>query len=247
MDRVRKRRGRALLLIYVLAVFACATGEGRAAETTKRILFIGNSLIYTNDLPAMAASVAAGTGRIRLQVEAVAKPNFSLEDHWNDGEAVRAIRRGGWDVVVMQQGPSALPESRENLLTYARKFDTVIRQAGATPALLAVWPSRDRSYDLDRVIESYRLAAKETRAIFIPAGAAWKVALRESVASVYGPDGFHPSREGSYVAALVVVATICGDCRISSFPRDDRFTPAVGLALRRAAESALQRADFLKK
>jgi hypothetical protein len=245
MSGTTRRQGwRACVLL--VAALTCVTVQSSASELTKRILFIGNSLTYTIDLTAMAAFVAAGCGRIRLQVDSVAKPNFSLEDHWNDGEAARAIRGGGWDVVVMQQGPSAMPDSRDNLLTYARKFNEVIRQAGAMPAFLAVWPSRERSGDFDRVVESYRLAAETTSGILIPAGTAWQAALREGVIPVYGPDGFHPSREGSYLAAMVLVGTLCRDCRTSGLALEDWITPAMGLALRRAAESALRPTRPLK-
>ena len=222
-----------------LLTFVFFTTPSCASEEIKRVLFIGNSLSYSNDLPKMVISLTAGR-KIAFQVESVAKPNYSLEDHWNDGEALHAIRQGGWDVVILQQGPSALPESRENLLTWARKFNEVIRQAGAVPAFLAVWPSKDRIGDFDRVLESYRLAAKETAGIFIPAGAAWRAALHESV-PVYGPDGFHPSRQGSYLAALVIVGALCEPCRVSNFPADINISAAEAAPLRRAAESALKR------
>ncbi len=75
-----------------------------------RILFIGNSLTYSNDLPAMVCAMARAASRNAV-CESVTKPDYSLEDHWQERDARRAVARG-WDFVVLQQGPSALPESR---------------------------------------------------------------------------------------------------------------------------------------
>jgi len=86
---------------------------GRQAEP--RILFIGNSLTYWNDLPAMVQSLAAAAKR-RITCQQVAFPDVSLEDHWQRGDAVRAIRRGGWSHVVLQQGPRGEPLGNASLL-----------------------------------------------------------------------------------------------------------------------------------
>jgi hypothetical protein len=58
------------------------------------ILFIGNSLTATNNVPAMLEAMGKAAG-VEVRCAAVAKPNFSLEDHWNDGEARRAISYAG--------------------------------------------------------------------------------------------------------------------------------------------------------
>ena len=79
--------------------------------------------------------LATGSGH-RLEYEVVASPDFSLEDHWQNGEARRAIARGRWDFIVLQQGPSALPESRSLLVTYAKRFDEEARKVGQDPARL---------------------------------------------------------------------------------------------------------------
>ena len=87
--------------------------------------------------------------------------NFSLEDHWNQGNARAAIAKGGWSVVVLQQGPSALPESRVLLRDYSKRFAAEARKAGARTALYMVWPSKARARDFDDVSESYALAARD--------------------------------------------------------------------------------------
>jgi hypothetical protein len=176
-----------------------------------RILFVGNSLTYQNDLPGMVCQLARAVGR-RLVCESVAKPDYGLEDHWNSGEARAAIAKGGWDVVVLQQGPSALPESRRVLIDYTRRFDAEIKKAGARTALYMVWPSWPRRSDARAVSQSYRAAAKTVDALLLPVGDAWldARALAPDL-SLYAADNFHPSGAGTYLAALVVYRHLLGE------------------------------------
>ena len=172
-----------------------------------RLLFIGNSLTHANDLPAMVCALARSAGRQAI-CDSVAKPDYGLEEHWHDGEARRAIARG-WDVVVLQQGPSALPESRRLLIAYTRRFDIEIKKAGARTALYMVWPSRVRRGDFPGVSQSYAAAAKDVKGLLLPAGDAWRAAwATDAGLPLYGPDGFHPSPMGTYLAALVIYEQI---------------------------------------
>jgi hypothetical protein len=139
----------------------------------------------------------------------VAFPDHSLEDHWRRGDALRAIRRGGWTFVVLQQGPSALPESRVLLVDYTRRFDTEIRKGGARTALYMVWPSRDRRGDRAGVHESYTAAARAVGGIVLPVGDAFRDALRGGGGdALFAGDGFHPSAAGTQLAARVIVETL---------------------------------------
>jgi len=210
------------LLVLALALAGCGAssmGPDPDPDATFRVLFVGNSLTYANDLPGMVKALADSTGVERTYIETVAFPNFALEDHWAVGDAKAAIARGGWRFVIMQQGPSALPESRVNLLEWAERFAIEIRRAAGVPAMYTVWPSVARSFDFDRVIESYHLAADSIRGMELPAGGAWLAAWRRDPSlALYGPDGFHPSVLGSYVAALTIFGRLY-DRPVTGLPR----------------------------
>ena len=61
------------------------------------------------------------------------------------------------------------------------------------------------SSDFDASAESYRLAAQDINGPFLAAGNAWRAAwAKDGALSLYGPDGFHPSVSGSYLAALTI-------------------------------------------
>lgn len=169
-----------------------------------RILFIGNSLTYQNDLPGMVCQLARSVGR-KLVCESLALPDYGLEQHWQSGKARALIATGQWDVVVLQQGPSAQPESRRLLVDYTRRFDAEIRKAGARTALYMVWPSRQRRGDVEGVSQSYRAAATAVGATLLPVGDAWRAAwAADRNLPLYAADQFHPSGVGTYLAALVV-------------------------------------------
>ncbi len=197
-----------LALSYFLILTSLAvvcTSNANAQPQELRVLFIGNSLTYSNDLPAIVAALAEASQQKRFLYKTIALPNFSLEDHWNQGDAQKAIANDKWDVVVLQQGPSGLPESRESLLEYTRRFAKLIRAVGAKPALYQVWPSAVRRSDFPRVLESYKLAAEEVRGLLLSVGTAWRAAWkRDAKLALYAEDQFHPSAMGSYLAALVL-------------------------------------------
>jgi hypothetical protein len=192
----------------------------------------------------MVADLAAAVGGWTITTESVAFGDYSLEDHWNRGDAVRAIERGKWDVVVLQQGPSALPESRALLVRYARMFAQKARGVGARPAMYMVWPGLSRPEAWDSVAASYAEAARAVDGIVLPAGEALRDALRQDPSlELFGGDGFHPTVLGSYLAALVIYARLTGHSPAGI----SRLAPPVSLdgpaaqELEAAAASALER------
>jgi hypothetical protein len=207
--------GRALTFLLVLSLLGCgrnvtAPPQPPPPERALRLLFIGNSLTSVNDLPGMVTALSKAAGDAHpIETEAVAYSNYALEDHWAQGDAARAIARGGWNAVVLQQGPSSLAASRANLIEYTRRFAPLIRQMGARPALYGVWPEAARLYAFDACIESYRAAADSVDGALYPVALAWKTAwAMDASLPLYGSDQFHPSPLGTYLAALVVYAVV---------------------------------------
>jgi hypothetical protein len=198
----RRLAGVALLCLAASVAPAQDASEADVAPPL-HVLFIGNSLTYSNDLPAMFTELAVAGGKARPFVRAVTGGGLSLEDHWDRGEAQKAIAFGGWDFVVLQQGPSASPEGSLYLRKYTRRFAELIRAGGAKPVLYMVWPSTSRAQDFDGVALSYREAARDVDAVLCPAGETWRAAWkRDPRLALYSPDGLHPTPAGTYAAAL---------------------------------------------
>ena len=207
---------RIIAVVLCTLVGACSSGRSPitpapARSGVHRVLFIGNSLTYTNDLPGTVASVGLAFGDT-VQVKTVAAPNLALIDHVSgQTDAVEAIQSDHWDYVVLQQGPTALPLYRDTLILATRWLDPYIRAAGARSAQLMVWPTVTKRASFDEVRRSNQLAAKAVGGIFLPAGEAWRVAWAGgSRVALYGRDGFHPSPLGTYLTALVVYEGLTG-------------------------------------
>jgi hypothetical protein len=213
----RPLRACAALLLVLLALSSCGSNTTEPDPEGLRILFIGNSLTYTNDVPGILAWILQEAGVEVGRIESVAYPNYGLEDHWVDGVGRQRIAEGDFDVVVMQQGPSAT-EGRPSLLEYSQLLAGEIVAAGGRPALYMVWPSRVRDFDFDGVSDSYQTAAELVDGDLFPAGEAWRAAWRQDPdLALYGPDGFHPSVTGSYLAALVMAQQI-GEVDLETLP-----------------------------
>lgn len=209
---------RALRALALASVIGCLgadapTGPKLSGREGRPVLFVGNSLTYYNDLPliveALADSVPGLTPAQRLSTAMAAYPDYALFDHWADGNAVRAIDGSKWNVVVLQQGSSALDESRVLLRDWTKKFDEKIRAAGGRTAMYAVWPNASRQFDFDRVNESYTLAANDVSGMLFPVGEAWRAAWRRDAnLALYSSDGLHPTVAGSYIGALVITSML---------------------------------------
>jgi hypothetical protein len=174
-----------------------------------RVLFVGNSLTASNDVPGMVQALATAGG-VPVQVHSTSSGG-SLEDQWAAGEQ-GLLGEARWDFVVLQQGPSTRPESQSNLKEWAARWADEARRHGATPVLYMVWPFQhqgDAGFAL--ASGSYRAAAEAAKARVLPAGDAWREALRRDPGlPLYSADKLHPTEAGSYLAALVIAHGLTG-------------------------------------
>jgi hypothetical protein len=218
-----------------LALAVCGASFAEEAKPT-RILFVGNSATYWTGIPASLAKAAAATGH-PVTVESESFGGFSLEDHWKDGRALAAIDKG-WDVVILQQGTSALPESRANLVEYAGRFAVPIRKAGAKPALFMVWPLVNEPRRFPAVIGSYRAAAKAAGGMVLPAGEAWLRALAAEPQLKFYSDNFHPTALGGDLVVLTLWKALFA-AGTRGFTEAERKALTEALALRRDQAAVL--------
>ncbi|MEP6689799.1 MAG: hypothetical protein ABJD07_01515 [Gemmatimonadaceae bacterium] len=215
----------ALAAVMSLAIGSCSHGATLAPLPPggHHVLFVGNSLTYVNDLPSTVAAIAAAAGDT-FRVATAAGPDLALIDHLNGAtNAVALIKSGPWEFVVLQQGPTTIRACRDSLILWTRMFDPIIRAAGAKTALFMTWPAPVSPGSFDDVRTSFRYAAGSVGGIFLPAGDALRLAMAaDNTIALYGPDGFHPSVVGTYLAALEIYERLSG--------RDVRTLPARAFA-----------------
>jgi hypothetical protein len=227
------------LFLLAAGMAGCGSTAPGLPDDGLSVLFVGNSLTAANDLPGMVAALAGAAGVERFRYQEVTLGGSSLEDHWNDGGAVGAIEETRWDVVVLQQGPSSLESSRLNLIEWASRFADKIRERGGRPALYMVWPPLGG--DWDAVTRSYTDAAVAVDGMLFPAGEALRaVHAEEPGIPMFAADQFHPSREGTYLAALVIIGGLTGRSTegLSLFRSIVDLAPTETATLERAADRA---------
>lgn len=180
------------------------TGKRTDDPTTISILFVGNSLTYSNDLPGLVEALGTKNNKSIL-TEMLAYPNYALEDHWNEGKIQQLICEQSFDFVVVQQGPSSQADGRQMLLEYGALIKTWCDSRDTKLAFFMVWPAITNYHTFEGVINNYTYAARETESILCPVGASWKEYIdTHNNYSYYSADGFHPSWKGSEQAAAII-------------------------------------------
>lgn len=185
-----------------LAGLLCLAPALLAQTGAMRVLFLGNSLTDGNDVPGLVRALAQLQG-VNLTYDKRSPGGVSLEDHWNFGHG-QLLQQTAFDVVVLQQGPSTLPESQANLRAWAMTWADFARSQGTTPALYMVWPYTWQSNGFALVSQSYRNAAGAAGAAVFPAGEAWEAALAASPGLQLYSDDLHGNQAGSLLAAMVI-------------------------------------------
>jgi len=194
----------ALRLLFAFAGLLSAIGlSAQTSPTPPRVLFLGNSLTEGNNVPALVQAMALLQG-VHLEYVSLAPGGYAIEDHWNDGHQSR-LQQGNFAVLVLQQGPSTLPESQAHLRQWTMTWADEARRFGTKPALYMIWPVRTQANGFALVSQSYRNAALAADAAIFPAGEAWEEVIRSDPAiALYTNDNLHATPAGSFLAAMVI-------------------------------------------
>lgn len=205
------RSTRWLVVATALTLATSCLGQGITAPRLRgegrRVLFVGNSYLYHQDIPGIVQAMATASGDA-IAVATVAGPDLALIDHWNIGTAAREVAKGGWEWVVLQQGPSSTELNRDTLRLAVQRFAERIRAVDALPALFSAWPAVGRRVDFPRAIESYQLAAADVDGLFLPVASGWVAAWERQASLELYADGLHPSLSGAYLSAAVVYSCL---------------------------------------
>ena len=203
------------------------------------VLFIGNSFTARNNLPGLVETIADAAGK-QFKHQLISAGGASLRRHYNAGEAQRAIQRGGWDFVVLQEQSTLPIKNPKRMHENVRLFDTAICAAGAQTALYMTWARQHAPESQAAITAAYESIARELNATLIPAGRAWERFLRDHDQPIlHDKDASHPTLAGSYLAACCAYIALFK----TSLPRDveiDKLSESEVKMLHRAA-SAISR------
>jgi len=208
---LKKNRQQIMLLLGFCLFVASFYAQKNALDSKEQkigVLFVGNSLTYTHNLPKLVKQLAKQKG-VHIKTEMLALANYALVDHLNDGDLQTKIETGNFDFVIVQQGPSSQMEGKKQLLEAGSKLSALCQTQNCELVYFMVWPSLQYYKTFDKVIKNYRDAARLNDALLCPVGEIWKAYFDETKSfDYYGPDGFHPSQKGSEKAAMIIVETL---------------------------------------
>ncbi|MGC9393611.1 MAG: SGNH/GDSL hydrolase family protein [Anaerolineae bacterium] len=179
--------------------------------TLQKVLFIGNSYTYYNDLPAMIAGLAATRGR-SVDVHQITAGGVTLEWHTQNEATLDALRVGLWDIVVLQEHSIRPVQDTPKMFRAVGILQSLIAPTGAQTVLYMTWARKHFPEMQAGLARVYNVLAEEIGARVAPVGLAWEAALlADPSLSLYTDDKSHPTPLGSYLAACVFYATFFGE------------------------------------
>jgi PKD repeat protein len=234
-----------------------------AQPITKKVLFLGNSYTYANNLPVLVAALANASGD-SLLFDAYTPGGYTLgwqpTAHSVDPLSLSMIRQSDWDYVVLQEQSQtpAIPALRDscmfpgamilhdsvksnNFCSRVLFYLTWGRRFGGIQCFTPNYCSTNFS-DFDQMQDSLTVAYKEIAdsldAPVAPVGEAWRLILHTTNMILHDGDQSHPNLKGSYLAACVFYSSV-----FQKRSTGNSFTAGLladtALVLQRAADSVV--------
>ena len=176
----------------------------------KKLLFIGNSHTYVNQMPQMVSELF----RIYDDEEALpvmlTQGGMTLRWHGDQEQTHFNIRYGHYDFVVLQQATHPF-DGEEALLRSAGWLLPEIRESGARPVAYMTWAQKSRPEDQAELTSAFTRLAREENTLLAPAGVIWeRMRQQHPETELYAGDGAHASMTGSYLAAVSIYMAMTG-------------------------------------
>lgn len=207
-----------------------------------KILFVGNSHIFYNNLSLMFLNIVNSQGH-KSNVKELSSGYYSLKqyaDPEDQGGALleKTLAKEKWDFVILQENTSmALSNAaQEEMFPPSRVLDEKIKAAGGQSVFLMTWAPKDgmkigfkqqkREVIQADLAGSYITISDELDALLAPAGIGFmRCAEAYPDIELWDSDRQHPSQAGSYLAACILFSVIYQespvDCAyISELDRD---------------------------
>ena len=197
-----------------------------ADQTPLRVLFIGNSYTYYNEIWTVLEGIARADGR-EVITDHVTKGGWTLEKmaSLDDEFGLQAHKKltdpqTHYDVVFLQEQSLRPAIAPELFFAAVRSLCQKSKAKGAEVVLYQTWGRKTGSLQLEEhgmtnesmtrlLAKSYEAAADECETALSPVGTAfYNVYTNHPEIELYNSDQSHPSAVGTYLAALCHYATI---------------------------------------
>lgn len=174
-----------------------------------RVLFIGNSHTYYNDMPQLCRQALKRLG-IQAEVTMLSKGGAGLDWHMEQEQTRFNILYGGYDVVVLQHRAHPMGEQAD-MFAGARRIKAWCDQAGCRVLLYQTWARKGEEAYQAEMSGRYAALGQAMGVPVAPVGDRWQAyRLAHPDVELYDPDGGHASLLGSELAAGVLAEGIAG-------------------------------------
>lgn len=209
--------------------FLCYLGDSldMGKNSSYKILFIGNSYTFYNDMPTAIFEKIAESAGYDVKIETVTKGGWTLEKHADPADEVGAkvaeklVDGAGYDFVIIQEQSRRPVTNPAAFYDGARNLVGRIRDIGATPVFYSTWGRKTGSETLDTykltnesmtwgLAAAYNAIADEfgVKEVACAGLAFYDVYTNHPEIELYNADKSHPSYTGSVLAALTLFSEI---------------------------------------
>ena len=224
------------------------------AQTTRKVLFLGNSYTGYNNMPQLVKDMATSVGD-NLIVDQHHPGGYTLEGHFYNATSLAKIAANNWDYVALQ-GQSRESITQPNLFrdgAWLLRDHIKSTHPCATPLFYMTWGRKNGDATLwpdfpitctyegmdSTIRHNYINLASTMHAEVAPVSAVWNY-LRQNNPNIelYASDGSHPSVAGSYaVACCFYTAIFRKDPSLITF--DHTLSATTATAIRNATKNVV--------
>lgn len=176
-----------------------------------KILFLGNSHTYYNDLPILFREICLQMGK-KVEVGMLAQPGVTYEWHLTQYTDLRfALMYGGYDHMIIQQAAHEPCPQKEETLRDAKKLITMAKEQGINVIQTLPWARLGIPEEQEKMDGIYSAVAKENSIKLNPVGRVFEyIRLNYPDIRLHWFDGAHAGPYGSYANALCTYALLFG-------------------------------------
>jgi hypothetical protein len=246
-----------LAVLVIITVGAIVGLTTQNQEEDLRVLFIGNSLTYANDLPEMIEDIA-DSQNLPLSHQSHTPGGSRFLDHTQNNEVLDMLQSEPWDVVVLQE-QSQFPafsdqQVARDVFPFAKRLVALARDANPDVKIVFYMTMARKNGDPQnvkyvsalktyegmqrRINRSYVQMAKDNKATVAPVGDAWETfRIKHPSVDLYA-DNVHPNQAGSYLAACVFFSSLYGKpCLGTELP--DSLDPTLAADIQNVADKTV--------
>lgn len=186
-----------------------------------KVLFIGNSFTFFNDLPKMLSTLSGGTIETDEVLRGGAYLKWFADPAHELGVRVREKAQEKWDAVILQDQSFNPAKDKDDCVKQTKILASLFPE---TPVFMyQTWAYRDGSEKLantglsydemkEKLYDAYNAAAEAVGGKRVPVGFGFaEVKKTAPDVNVYVDDDYHPSPAGTYLAACLFYMALTGN------------------------------------